>query len=215
MLWVVIAVAMFTFVFVLVDLGNRVQSSNRDSLILSSQNVVLAINRTREAHGVFDLKRDKTLTELAKVRVEDWAEKGSVAPKSNTIDTIYSTVAPSGDYYDVNDFISSVNSTHAPFLMSGTKVGAWVAYKLTSRTAKPIAYVTIIEVTYPTLSELIEACGEGFGSLEKTPPGNTVDSRCAWSALSLEQIETESSEAYPGSTPEQAVKNLWLALNKK
>lgn len=53
----------------------------------------------------------------------------------------------------------------------------------------------------PTLSELIEACGDDFGALYS-------DGMNGWLA-----------EAYPcsgeGFSPEQAVKDLWLAINKK
>jgi len=61
----------------------------------------------------------------------------------------------------------------------------------------------------------VEECGEDFGALEKTPKGHTFDSRCQWSAHTREQIELETGEAYPGSTPEEAVANLYLARKKK
>jgi hypothetical protein len=55
------------------------------------------------------------------------------------------------------------------------------------------------EVKLPTLSELIEACGQNFAHLEQ---GNHPDQwRCNWDA-----------DFY--STPEEAVARLWLALNK-
>lgn len=57
----------------------------------------------------------------------------------------------------------------------------------------------------PTLSELIEACGEDFLKLTKDVTG--------WLAYGedepLEPLETV------GPTPEEAVARLWLALNKK
>ncbi len=66
----------------------------------------------------------------------------------------------------------------------------------------------------PTLSELIEAClekkkpingGENFFSLTEN-----IDT---WTA-GIYWIERENTKA-EGSTPEVAVANLWLALNKK
>jgi len=54
----------------------------------------------------------------------------------------------------------------------------------------------------PTLSELIEACGEDFRLL-------CQDGKNYWSATSLKNYIEH------GSTPEEAVANLWLELNKK
>jgi hypothetical protein len=60
----------------------------------------------------------------------------------------------------------------------------------------------------PTLSELIEACGEMFGSLVKsTHFGATM-----WLAHSR---NARPAKTEGGSTPEEAVARLWLALNKK
>ena len=66
----------------------------------------------------------------------------------------------------------------------------------------------------PTLSELIEACGEGFHSLHKVGLGFRADGRkvtdtpkdiAEWDKMSIIEI---------GLTPEEAVANLWLNLNK-
>lgn len=54
---------------------------------------------------------------------------------------------------------------------------------------------------YPTLSELIEACGKEFLSLVN----NDRDDNC-WGA------EDTDGNRYYGSTPEEAVANLWLRL---
>lgn len=75
---------------------------------------------------------------------------------------------------------------------------------------------------FPSLSELIEACGDNFTLMG---PGNSVESVAEsdfglvkksdivlrdWNAWNIEkQIQTI------GSTPEEAVANLWLALNAK
>jgi len=56
----------------------------------------------------------------------------------------------------------------------------------------------------PTLSELIEACGEGFHYLNR----NIQSAGRAWFAGG-ERV------TFDGSTPEEAVARLWLALNKK
>ncbi len=69
----------------------------------------------------------------------------------------------------------------------------------------------------PTLSELIEACGEEFDSLdapvwdlEKNP---TWEASAMYDPHSLELPEIFYEER--GKTPEEAVARLWLALNKK
>lgn len=60
------------------------------------------------------------------------------------------------------------------------------------------------EVTFPTLSELAEACGEGFWSLHKTRSVNG-DRFYANSILESEGC----------SSPEEAVARLYLELHKK
>lgn len=55
----------------------------------------------------------------------------------------------------------------------------------------------------PTLSELIEACGEHFGTLTRN--GST------WYASHYEFIDVYEY----GPTPDEAVARLWLALNRK
>lgn len=79
-------------------------------------------------------------------------------------------------------------------------------------------------VTIPTLSELIEVCGEEFESLVRVhyPKGNIY-----YQAYPTEEAweKTEDYKNYPcmmdccgyrsGDTPEEAVANLWLALNSK
>ena len=58
----------------------------------------------------------------------------------------------------------------------------------------------------PDLSELIEACGYNFG-LNRVPHG--------WYAYGGETIDGSYPFTEFGNTPEQAVTNLWLTLNKK
>jgi len=58
---------------------------------------------------------------------------------------------------------------------------------------------------FPTLSELIEACGEDFWNLGIF----RHDGRFPWVASSVDPLTGS------GSTPEEAVARLWLALNKK
>ena len=55
----------------------------------------------------------------------------------------------------------------------------------------------------PDLSSLIEACGTGFSSLHKLEPEWHVIGHMFFDNLHI------------GSTPEEAVANLFLALNKK
>jgi hypothetical protein len=54
----------------------------------------------------------------------------------------------------------------------------------------------------PTLSELIEACGDKFHDLCKGLNGR-------WTCVSFTAVHSK------GDTPEEAVANLWLALNIK
>lgn len=79
-------------------------------------------------------------------------------------------------------------------------------------------------VNYADLSELIEACGDDFRNLEKHDEEEInmaaildIDSR--WTAYGTEKERNDKRLAlipnYFGSTPEEAVANLWLALNKK
>ncbi len=77
-------------------------------------------------------------------------------------------------------------------------------------------------VYIPTLSELIAACGSGLKAL--LPP-NTFDDFVIdkWGAVSKIGIinfykkpyEFSCNDILIGNTPEEAVANLWLALNKK
>ena len=63
----------------------------------------------------------------------------------------------------------------------------------------------------PTLSELIESCGKGFSSLTRSP-------RDTWYVASPHGEGKNEYELVVGSeypTPEIAVANLWLELNKK
>lgn len=72
-------------------------------------------------------------------------------------------------------------------------------------------------VYQPSLSELIEACGDSFDSLGKRSDG--------WVAISFRVSSNQTGEftgfetlspsaRTVGKTPEEAVANLWLSLNK-
>lgn len=63
------------------------------------------------------------------------------------------------------------------------------------------------DVYLPTLSELIEACGEGFHNLEKF--------KIKWMANGCKYPDENNTYLVEGSTPEEAVANLWLVLNKE
>lgn len=72
------------------------------------------------------------------------------------------------------------------------------------------------DVYTPSLSELMEACGEGFNALWSHPENNPR----TWEAgIMVDGWEGASfHRTYPtgvGSTPEEAVARLWLSLNKK
>lgn len=82
------------------------------------------------------------------------------------------------------------------------------------KSTKVSEYEATEVVKYPTLSELIEACGADFLSL--------VFEREYWNAHAYRPFtdENETLESYgkrqikkTGSIPEEAVAKLWLALN--
>ena len=58
------------------------------------------------------------------------------------------------------------------------------------------------EVYFPTLSELIEACGERFSKMTRSQIG-------VW------YCSEKGHKRSVGKTPEEAVANLWLKLNEK
>jgi len=65
-----------------------------------------------------------------------------------------------------------------------------------------------VHIEYPTLSELIEACGDSFGEL------NHYRNSRDWEAISENwQDEQGVGRMTSGKTPEEAVAKLWLALN--
>jgi hypothetical protein len=59
----------------------------------------------------------------------------------------------------------------------------------------------------PMLSDLIAACGNGFEALSKR-------SEVQWLAISKVELP-DKSQGRLGSSPEEAVARLWLALNQK
>jgi len=64
------------------------------------------------------------------------------------------------------------------------------------------------DMYYPTLSELIEACGHYFYQLTKEDNGS-------WTCASINGYPKSGFGVTNSSTPEEAVANLWLALNDK
>lgn len=77
------------------------------------------------------------------------------------------------------------------------------------------AGLRIGDVYIPSLSELIEACGDDFRSLEKHygQIGATNHITPWYGAKDVYMDET--MVGITGITPEEAVANLWLELNKK
>lgn len=65
----------------------------------------------------------------------------------------------------------------------------------------------------PTLSELIEACGDKFEYLNRVHGG--TDSWFAGTQDDYAGTEMSIFQGEKGSTPEEAVANLWLDLNRK
>jgi hypothetical protein len=63
-----------------------------------------------------------------------------------------------------------------------------------------------------SLSELIEACGEGFKNLDR----DTTTGELFWLCNNYFEKEGEiNSQMTEGKSPEEAVANLWLTLNNK
>lgn len=62
---------------------------------------------------------------------------------------------------------------------------------------------------FPTLSELIEACGDRFDALIKDS-----EVKGDWVATA-ENGDADNLVSITCSTPEEAVANLWIELNKK
>jgi hypothetical protein len=64
---------------------------------------------------------------------------------------------------------------------------------------------------FPTLSELIEACGDRFGHLARQKAG---DDKFYWTAYEYSK-HGDFAYGFHFQTPEEAVAKLWLSLNKK
>jgi len=89
------------------------------------------------------------------------------------------------------------------------KNGYWInSAGVTSSIKKEAPYV-------PTLSELIEACGSQFLMLRRglgDKPNHIIDKKeGAWMC----ECAAWDRPRFLGDTPEEAVANLWLSLNKK
>lgn len=65
-------------------------------------------------------------------------------------------------------------------------------------------------IKFPTLEELIDACGEKFDCLWFTPEG--WEDKTYWRARCKHDYGNHTCD---GSTPLEAVAHLWLDLNKK
>ena len=72
-------------------------------------------------------------------------------------------------------------------------------------------------VPVPTLSDLIEACGDGFAFLSKIEaiPGGTSWTAGGWDDGHGCTDKECCEDAINEQTPEEAVARLWFALNKK
>ncbi len=66
-------------------------------------------------------------------------------------------------------------------------------------------------VSVPTLSELIEACGDDLFDLRRDGNGWAAISNLTYDG----KFDSDISLYGEGSTPEEAVSMLWISLNKK
>lgn len=72
------------------------------------------------------------------------------------------------------------------------------------------------EVVYmPTLSELIEACGDYFQNLRHLKSWSRTVESGGWRARGFTFASPHHHKTINGKTPIEAVANLWLALNEK
>lgn len=68
---------------------------------------------------------------------------------------------------------------------------------------------------YPTLSELIEACGDRFGCLHWNGDGGEYTNVITHEEKTWLSIRRDRMTFGHGDTPEEAVAELWLKLNEK
>lgn len=89
-------------------------------------------------------------------------------------------------------------------------------YKKIGLNAYPSFDTPTEKVLIPTLSELIEACGDRFKGLFPPTP---LTPDCWFAVEKVGQINREGIftewSLYGGSIPEEAVANLWLSLQDK
>ncbi len=88
----------------------------------------------------------------------------------------------------------------------------WIDGKHTVHCAKCASDKTLnepYEACRPTLSELIEACGERFGILQRTEDGQYL----AWAGPELKN-KGGGQIILNASTPQEAVASLYLALHQ-
>lgn len=72
------------------------------------------------------------------------------------------------------------------------------------------------DIYVPTLSELIEACGDSFKGIVKTDDGIwEAGTLQGWDDGSVFVIENTEVKRGVGTTVEEAVAALWLTINKK
>ena len=70
------------------------------------------------------------------------------------------------------------------------------------------SYEGLLKVACPSLSELIEKCGEDFGELKK-------QTRDGWSCTPSRFIGFDNLRFQNHSNPKEAVAELWLVINNK
>ena len=77
--------------------------------------------------------------------------------------------------------------------------------------------IRALMVYIPTLSELIEACGDNLIAIKRDDLLNPCDDKGKWCAVKEWECyyPPEVTEGQYGSSPEEAVAALYLAINKK
>jgi len=70
-------------------------------------------------------------------------------------------------------------------------------------------------IYHPSLSQLIEECGEEFHSLDSPVIANKIKDFGIWTATGSIDRKGKRFGFVNGKTPSEAVARLWLKLNKK
>lgn len=104
------------------------------------------------------------------------------------------------------DYILAKKLKDAGFPQRDNRIALYPSGYVLRGAKKGIEESRVVRAYPPTLSELIEACGNDFGELANY--GNGKYGACVYSFA-----DENHKEWIDGKTPEEAVANLWLSLS--